>query len=75
MTICPLCAADLQGAPIPEESRKFYGTATHFGREIGVEIPGVYDGILFWTCPDCGGAWHRFPEGDYRRERAEKYVP
>lgn len=26
----------------------------------GVEIPGAYDGILFWACTACGQAWHRF---------------
>lgn len=34
--------------------------STSFKRTIGVEIRGVYDGILFWQCPDCGGRWHRW---------------
>jgi len=37
-----------------------YGSATHFRREIGHEVPGVYDGVLFWHCPECGWAWPRF---------------
>lgn len=32
-----------------------------FSRLIGVEIRGVYDGIAYWRCPDCGLRWHRFP--------------
>lgn len=36
-----------------------YGKVTHFGRQIGVEVSGVYDGVLYWMCPDCGGRWHR----------------
>lgn len=28
-------------------------------RVIGVEIQGVYDGVLYWQCPDCGFAWGR----------------
>ena len=26
---------------------------------IGVEISHVYDGVLFWACPFCGGTWDR----------------
>lgn len=24
-----------------------------------MEIPGVYDGVLYWFCPVCGYAWAR----------------
>lgn len=61
----------------PGEDRCFclpYGNITHFGRAIMVEIRGVYDGGLFYQCPDCGGRWHRWPEGHYLRERAERYI-
>jgi len=27
---------------------------------IGIEVQGVFDGVLFWQCPDCGAQWHRF---------------
>jgi hypothetical protein len=27
---------------------------------IGVEVPGLYDGIAYWACPKCGCKWHRF---------------
>lgn len=45
-------------------------------RTIGVEIWGVYDGVLFWRCPDCGGSWHRWSPDDWPRlyKAAEKYV-
>lgn len=43
-------------------------------RIYGVEIWGAYDGVLFWECPTCGHRWHRWPEGDFRRRRAEEYV-
>ena len=39
---------------------------------IGVEVRGLYDGVCYWTCRKCGARWHRFPAGDYRRERVEK---
>lgn len=68
---CPKCNVSLIGSPIPEASRHLFGAATHFRRDIGVEIPGVYDGVAFWQCPDCGYQWHRFGEGDYRRKRLE----
>lgn len=74
MAECPHCGADLKGDPIPEEYRHFYGNATHFRREIGVEVRGVYDGVLYWRCPDCGGSWHRWPEGSHLRQRAERVM-
>ena len=74
-TTCPLCSADLRGDPIPPEHRHYYAPdSTHYLRVIGVEIPGVYDGELYFACPDCGGRWHRWPEGDWRRTAAERYV-
>ncbi len=31
-----------------------------FQKQIGIEIPGVYDGVIVWQCPDCGHKWKRF---------------
>lgn len=45
-----------------------------YQRKIGIEIRGVYDGVLLWQCPDCGGRWHRWPEGHELRRRAEQYM-
>lgn len=56
--ICPLCKADLTGEPIPEESREFYGTHTHFSRRIGI-YDQRRDCTVAWRCPDCGGEWTR----------------
>ena len=42
--------------------------------KIGVEIWGVYDGVLFWRCGVCDRAWHRFPEGHHLRARAAHFV-
>lgn len=50
---------------------------THFRREIGIEIFGIYDGVLFWQCPDCGWAWHRAWSASWAPEmiaKAEPYV-
>ncbi len=78
---CPACNANLQGTEIPVDSRHLYADnkvpwrrlgreGTHFSRLIGIEIPGVYDGVLFWQCPDCGAQWHRWPKGNELRIRA-----
>jgi hypothetical protein len=32
-------------------------------RTMGMEVRSVYDDILYWFCPDCGSAWHRWSEG------------
>ena len=73
LDVCPHCSASLLGDPIPREERAEL-RATHFRREFGVEVRGVYDGVLFWACPDCGGCWHRFPVGHPYRERAEPHM-
>ena len=57
---CPHCGVNLIGAEIPAEDRQHFGKATHFRRDIGIEYPEIYDGVLHWRCPDCGGEWARF---------------
>ena len=59
---CPYCGADLQGGPTMSQ------------RTIGVEIPSVYDGILYWRCPDCRGAWPRFTGDDVRAALSARYA-
>lgn len=42
---------------------------------IGVEVRGVYDGVLYWRCRACGYAWNRWqPEIGRRWEIAQGYV-
>lgn len=41
---------------------------------IGVEVRGLYDGILYWRCGRCRHAWHRFPEGHSLRDKAETFM-
>lgn len=45
-----------------------------FSREEGHVFPGTYDGVLFWTCPDCGRARHRWPEGSTLHRIAEQKI-
>lgn len=39
-----------------------------------VEVWGLYDGGLYFQCPACGYAWHRWPEGDRLHAKAAGYV-
>lgn len=74
---CPHCGADLRAERIPQEyiDKGYYSDADpYYYRTIGINIRGVYDGVLFWKCPDCGGEWHRWPEGDFRRAKAEQFM-
>jgi hypothetical protein len=64
---CPHCNGSLvDDRPGPTGQRGW--------RTIGIEVLGVYDGILYWMCPDCSGTWHRWPEGHHLRIRAQGYV-
>lgn len=60
--LCPHCGSDQlsDGGP--------------YRRTFMIEIGGLYDGGLFYECPDCQGRWHRWPPGHRLRERAEPYV-
>ncbi len=31
-----------------------------FSRLVGIEIPGKYDGVSEWMCPDCETRWDRW---------------
>jgi Zn-finger nucleic acid-binding protein len=76
--ICPECDADLRGAPIPADyiTKGYYSPGiTHYSRTIGHEIRGIYDGVLFWSCPDCSHAWPRdFGDWDRLNELSAKYA-
>lgn len=51
-----------------------WGEKTHFSRVMGHEIWGVYDGVLFWSCPDCGKAWPRWTDGGPLSDEAARRV-
>ena len=40
---------------------------------VGVEVQGVYDGVLYWRCGACRFAWPRWTEG-HRGEQAAQHV-
>lgn len=77
-TKCPRCKNSLRGEAIPKDQLQYYvGTnTTHYSRIVGVEVPGVYDGVLYWVCPDCGHAWARefgIASRDRQSEEAAAY--
>jgi hypothetical protein len=37
-----------------------WATTDGYSRVIGIEIPGLYDGISYWQCPDCHASWDRW---------------
>ena len=57
------------------EGKYYSPDQTHFGRAIGYEDRSVYDGILYWMCPDCGGAWHRWDKDfGWRYQEADRQI-
>lgn len=66
---CPTCYTDLRGAVIPDTDPPQY-----YSHLIGVEISGVYDGVLYWECPYCQARFHRFRAGTDLWKKASRYV-
>lgn len=79
----PIPAEHLEHKPDHDAQVEKYGRCyclpygegkTHFSRFMGHEIQGVYDGTLFWACPDCGLAWSRWTDGGRLTDISAKYV-
>lgn len=45
-----------------------------YTEHVGVEIPAVYDGVLYWYCPHSGLAWPRFIDGGRLTESGAHYA-
>jgi len=69
MMTCPHCRIDLTVPPATDGTVR-----SPYTRAIMVEVPRVYDGGLYYQCPDCGGRWHRWPEDHRLRAVAAPYV-
>jgi hypothetical protein len=53
--------AKMSDAELRDYVREHYGEeSARFSRLIGIEVRGVYDGVLLWECPDCQKRWRRF---------------
>ena len=75
---CPN-GCDLRGGKLPEKDLGYYGEGTtHYSRMIGIDggYPGIYDGVIAWTCPECYVIWNRFGKKfDKRRyELTEDFI-
>lgn len=59
-----------------EDTSKCPGCGEPYGgRWTGIEVPGVYDGVLFWICDVCDVAWSRDWTGFGRRQEvADRHV-
>ena len=44
------------------------------GTLMGVEIRGVYDGILFFQCMDCSKPFHRFEPDESGFDKAAPFI-
>lgn len=55
---CPHCDSELA----------YNVNGVTYSRKMGVEVRGVYDGVLYWQCNICGWAWHRWSP-DVLRQR------
>ncbi len=58
---CPGCDVTWIEEPIPMESRHYYGSSTHFRRQIAI-YDLVLDCTVGWKCPDCGFYLPRDPD-------------
>ena len=54
MDNCPHCGVSLLGDPIPARFAHMYA-GKYWKRELGFEDPAIYDGVLYYECPDCKG--------------------
>lgn len=71
---CPHCGANLLGEIVTSLDWELQTpTYRQLRREVGVEIPEVYDGVLYYYCPDCGGAWHAWTKDFGRRYEAARW--
>lgn len=68
---CPHCTANLIG----ELASDYYGKPYYPRLAFGHEEPGIYDGILYWSCPFCRGTWHQFDKSYGRRyQAAQRFI-
>lgn len=71
------------------EDLTYFVSGTQYSRAVGIEVRGVYDGVLFYAhtreSGGCGFAWHRWQEAEARQnfgyrsylsmqEKAQPYI-
>lgn len=67
---CPHCGADFH------EQYEDNGQMVMGSKVQGYVIQDVYDGVLYWVCPDCQIAFHRWSDLDDPRLKklAEPFI-
>lgn len=50
----------LSDKELEKRVKENYGPPYRYSKLMGIEIMGEYDGVLYWRCPECLTAWHRF---------------
>lgn len=66
---CPNCQTDLY---VTDDSQPGNAVVTH--AVLGIQVQGVYDGVLFWRCQHCGHPMHRFDKTSRLHWEAEQYM-
>jgi len=66
---CPTCEG-----PLVEVDESQPGNATVRDLKIGVQIRGVYDGVLMWQCPHCGQLIQRWDKTSRLHYVAQEYI-
>jgi hypothetical protein len=51
---------DYSEEQIEEYVKESYFPPYRWGRQIGIEVQGEYDGISYYQCPDCETIWDKF---------------
>jgi hypothetical protein len=64
-----MCYSNLVGIAIPDTD-----PVEHYTLLVGIEVRGVYDGVLFWECPFCDARINRFHPGTDLWLKADPYV-
>lgn len=57
-------------------SQMYLDGGQEYSRAILVEVPGVYDGGLYWQCgyEDCGHCWQRWPSSSRLYATAAPFI-
>lgn len=72
---CPHCGVSLIAEPLPPvadpNGTQLPGSVNE--KVMGIEIPEVFDGVLYWMCLSCRGAWHYWTTEWGRRYEAARW--
>jgi hypothetical protein len=67
---CQGCGESFRGPKIPQEyiDKGYYEEGVqYYSTKLGIEVRGVYDGVLIWKCENCFHMWPRFSQENWER--------